>query len=197
MTLFRILSIALAAGYIYVWWKWYREYPILKSLQKSWSEKFRKETDIINRIRFGALITSLVTLVMMGLSGFLPVLFSGAQISGLLLIIHATIAPLFVLAVTVYILTVVHRMRYNRMDWRFLQGSAPETGPVFWQKTHFWISFIAVIPAILAILFMLYPLFGTDGQKALLNIHRYSTFAILAAGLHHLYLNRLNGENQN
>ena len=196
MSVFRILVLVVALAFLLIWFLIYRkQVRFLDLLQSVWFQITNRDSDLLLRIRSATQAILIITLTLMALTGFLPVLIAGNPINGIWLIIHVTVAPVFVLAVTVYILVTVHSMRFTLSEWQYLRGSASERKDQFWQKVHFWLGYLAVLAAVVSILLMFYPLFGTDTQHDLLNIHRYSTLIISIIVLNHFFLNRINEKN--
>ena len=134
--------------------------------------------------------------LILALSAYLQVLISGGPLSGWLLIIHVTAAPLFAVSLMLSILVWARRKLFNSQDGYYLQqlfrqqkilllrGSDTE----FWYKLIFWIFMISAIPAMLSIILQLYPLFGSAGMENLLIIHRYSTLILFIAAVNCTYL---------
>jgi hypothetical protein len=44
------------------------------------------------------------------------------------------------------------------------------------------------LPVILSVVLSMFPLFGTDGQEFLLNLHRYSALLLALVAIVHTYL---------
>jgi hypothetical protein len=148
--------------------------------------------DIQAGIYCGSFLLTVISFCLLATTGFLPVLLTGHHLSGLFLIIHVTIAPVFVLSVTILILLTVHKMRFDSQDLDAVrkQGKdvnlAAKTGLVI--KIEFWIAFVLIIVAIMAIILMMYPIFGETGQNKLLNLHKYSTLILFFLFQHQVYL---------
>lgn len=148
--------------------------------------------NIHDGIYCGSFLVTILSFCLLAITGFLPVLFSGQHLGGLFLIIHVTVAPALVLSVTVLILLTVHNMRFDIQDLDAVRkqgkdaGLAAKRGLVI--KIEFWIAFILIILAILAIILMMYPIFGEAGQNKLLNLHKYSTLILFFLFQHQVYL---------
>jgi len=128
-------------------------------------------------------LTAILFLVL-AITGIFPVLAFGMHLSSLLLIIHVTAAPFFVFSLMALILLQAHRHQYDDRDLVYLQaGLKREDGQdsgtfIFWKKTYFWLFSVFSIPAVMSMLVSMYPLFGTEGQILLLDIHRYSVLIL-------------------
>lgn len=125
--------------------------------------------------------------LILALSSMLPVL-SGNAMSGFLLIIHLLAAPVFVICVTVFVILKAHDLQFSQADSNYLLNAigrhvskdSLNEAESFWGKMYFWIFVVFVISAVLSVLLSMYPIFGTNGQVALLDIHRYSVLVLLA-----------------
>jgi len=130
--------------------------------------------------------------VILGLTGFFPVLLFGSHLSGLLLIIHVTVAPLFVLSLMFAILFWANYQQYDVQDISTIKTikknkNSENDVNSFWEKTYFWLFSIVSLPAILSMILSMYPIFGTDGQVYMLNLHRYTVLFLLIIASFHIY----------
>lgn len=129
--------------------------------------------------------------IVLALTGFIPILIFGGHLSGILLIIHVTTAPLFVLT---FMLTLVFKAQKNQFtqdDFKYLKEkwilkNATNISEQFNQKLCFWLFAVFSLPAILSMVLSMYPLFGTGWQVAMLNLHQFSVLALLIVSM--LYL---------
>jgi hypothetical protein len=133
-------------------------------------------------------------------TGFLPIIIAGGHLSGVLLIIHVTVAPFFCVFCALSIILWAHAQRFHGMDWTYivsLRGAKKnkvdtEIKDMFWQKIYFWLFMLASLPAIMSIILSMYPIFGTEGQDFLLQLHRYSTLLMfIVFSLHILTLSEI------
>ena len=150
-------------------------------------------------------LLSLLTLIfflILAISAYLQVIFNGGPLTDWALIIHVTVAPFFAVSLMLTVLTWVHKQRFNRQDWLTLRqiirqkkySVLQENHLHLWNKLYFWIFTLAAIPAIVSIIFQLYPIFNSEGMEYLLQIHRYSTLIIFVALIIHwrLLMQRVN-----
>jgi hypothetical protein len=90
-----------------------------------WRERKRlapgSTRDNLRRMSYGL---SAGFLLLLALTGFLPVLFLGGHLSGALLIIHVTVAPLFALCLSALALLWAHRLRFDEADWHFVLSAS-------------------------------------------------------------------------
>jgi len=150
-----------------------------------------KDRKPINNLRVIAYQLSLIFLILLVLSSYLPVILTGGHLSGLLLIFHVTIAPLFCISLAVFALFWAHTQRFSKGDNRLLRDrsfsrifSDGQISPA-WEKLIFWLFLIVALPAILSIILSMYPLFGSEGQEILLQTHRYTTLVLFILAVVH------------
>jgi len=91
--------------------------------------------------------------------------------------LHCIIAPAFVLGLATLALLGAGRCRFN----------ASPVSP--WaHKLCFWLMLILALPLILSIGLAMFPLYGTTGQRFLLNLHQYSALIFAMLVIWHAYL---------
>jgi cytochrome b subunit of formate dehydrogenase len=140
-------------------------------------------------------LLGLLCFIVLVITGFYPVLVQGEHLTGYLLMIHATFAPVFAACLAVLSLMWADNCRFDRSDWPWLQkllGREPAAKPAsgkcgLTQKVCFWLIVFLALPVILSIVLGMFPIFGTEGQECLLNLHRYSTLLLAAAAILHTY----------
>ncbi|MHC4475413.1 MAG: hypothetical protein ACYTEL_07200 [Planctomycetota bacterium] len=128
---------------------------------------FRRLASVFAVLSFFALVVT----------GFYPALVLGKSLSGYWVMIHTTAGGVFAGCLAVVALLCAE---YNRL--------ANNDGPGVGQKTAFWLILVLALPVILSIVLCMLPLLGTEGQKFLLNIHRYSALLLTLAAIVHGYL---------
>lgn len=119
-------------------------------------------------------------LIILFLTSFIPILF-GFRMSGLFLLIHVKAALL--ISVTLVLLVFLFSnqnqlsMEELKLFWlKLRQNKKVNAGIAL--KIIYWLLIALVLPAMLSIILMLFPIFGTDGIKLLVEIHRYSVLLI-------------------
>ena len=150
---------------------------------------------------FRSLTYQMVVLLflLLAASGFLPIIIIGGHLSGVLLIIHLIVAPVFCVLYALSIILWVNTQRFHGEDWTYLvslkgiRKNNNKVGSVltkmFWQKIYFWLFMLASLPAIMAIILSMYPFFGTTDNEFLMQLHRYSTLIMfIVFSLHILTL---------
>ncbi len=172
---------------------WKRYFSIREMMFRcSGSQTSVQDITVRERIFCSSIILSVFSFILLAITGIIPVLITGLHLSGTFLILHVTVAPLFVLSATVSILYLVHRMRMDKYVWETTRDKSKnmltKTNSESFKKIEFWLAYLLVIGAIMAIILMMYPLFGPDGQDFLLDLHRYSTLALFLIFQHRIYV---------
>lgn len=167
--------------------KW--EYSrLLKSLAEEFAGFNRtmlKKIEPLKALRKILYSITAILFIILAVTGFFSVLILGENLSGFLLIVHVTIAPIFVLTFTLSLLFYAHIQQFNTNDWYYVSQQEQQQNIsfnqriIFWKKVCFWLFTIISLPAILSIIMSMYPLFGTDGQNFLLDLHRFSVLFLL------------------
>ena len=141
-------------------------------------------------------LLALLCFVVLVITGFYPVLVHGEHLSGYLLMVHATFAPVLAGCLAVLALVWADRCRFDKSDWprpqKLLQQEPTnkQTGTKhqLWQKICFWLIIVSALPVILSIVLGMFLLFGTQGQEFLLDLHRYSALLLAVVAVVHTYL---------
>ena len=141
--------------------------------------------------------------VVLGLTGFYPWLVKGEHISGYLMMIHATFAPVFAVCLAVLAVMVADNYRLARTDcpvvekllgWlRVRKSTGDQTAAcachgTLGRKVTFWLIVILALPLILSIIASMFPLFGTHWQEILLATHRWTAVAFAVVVIVHTFL---------
>jgi len=141
-------------------------------------------------------LLALLCFVVLVITGFYPVLVHGEHLSGYLLMVHATFAPVLAGCLAVLALLWADRYRFDKSDWpwpqKLLQQEATDRPTRakyrLWQKICFWLIIVLALPVILSIVLGMFLLFGTQGQEFLLDLHRYSALLLAVVAVVHTYL---------
>ena len=149
------------------------------------------KSNIFKRLRYFFISTTVIFFIILALTGIIPVVILGEQISGLFLIVHVTIAPFFVAALMLTAVFWAHFQQFNHSDFIYLRNlqnkkevrNSGINQQKFWPKNYFWLFLVFSVPAVLSIILSMFPYFGTGGQITMLNIHRYSTLVLLIIAL--------------
>jgi len=141
------------------------------------------------RVLFFAIAAASV--VVLSLSGFIPYLLIGS-VSGVSLVLHVAIAPVFAVCMTAMTLLWAHRHRLDAQDLRWFWSIAQRrngvtesagTGHFPAMKMSLW-AMVILTPLIMgSIMLSMYPMFGTPGQRSLLTLHLVSGLLFVAAAV--------------
>lgn len=147
--------------------------------------------DALRRIAFGV---SSAFLLLLAVTGFVPVLILNQHLSGVLLIIHVTIAPLFALSLSAAALLWANRLNFDEGDWHCLmalwarKSPPPEMLVRFAMKIWFWLLLLLSLPLMLTVILGLFPLFGAEGEELLIRWHGYSALLLVLVALAEIHL---------
>ena len=201
MSVFRLIAIlliaALIAGIGYDLrrrmksWKAAGDF-LIRQIGDSWHG--RGNTGGLPRVRRIVTIVSAGLFLILALTGFLPVVFLGIHLSGVLLVIHVTVAPLFAISLSALALLWAHRLRFDESDWQIAlstgrwESRRKEALVRFALKVGFWLVLLLSLPLLLTVILSLFPLFGTGGETLLIRLHGYSALLLMITALGELYL---------
>ena len=146
-------------------------------------------------------IVAVVCFILLGLTGFWPVMVHGEHISGWPMILHATLAPIFAICLAILAITWAGQNRFAQGDCPWLQrllrrvtrlALPAQDGPcrcaATSMKITFWAIMILALPLILSIVLSMLPLFGTHWQELALATHGWTALVFAVAVLIHTYL---------
>jgi len=162
----------------------------LKSIQ---SKKLSKNLGSFRSIVY--LIAILEFFVML-ITGFAPLIFVGNNLTGIFLLVHVAIAPLIAITFAILVILFAHSNRFNDSDITIADKNDGKRKINFkittYLKLNFWLISLFSIPAMLSIILGMFPIFGTEGQINLLEIHRYSVLIISVLVIFHIGLLSVN-----
>lgn len=141
-------------------------------------------------------LLALLAFVVLVINGFYSSLILAGPISGYLLILQTTAGGVFAVCLAILAVMWAHNCRLDKNYWpwltRLLQHQpANTTAPAKYelcQKICFWLIIFLALPLILSIILSMFPLFGTEGQTCLLQLHRYSALILALIAIIHTYL---------
>ncbi|NOY59091.1 MAG: hypothetical protein GXO75_09180 [Calditrichaeota bacterium] len=141
-------------------------------------------------------LTAFCVLVM-ALTGFIPVVFFGTHMSGYILMLHVATSSLFALCIALAGILWAHKHRFEKADWQVFRALFSRNADVdltkkvkseFWNKVCFWSVINLSVLAISSIVASMYKIFGTHGQELLLQFHRYSTLLLIVLATIYTFL---------
>ena len=146
-------------------------------------------------------LLALVCFVVLALTGFYPVLILGEHISGYLVMLHATFAPVFAICMAVLAVLWASNCRFTTGDWPWFERivqritsvkgadkAAQSKSSGFGQKITFWLIIFLTLPLALSIVLSMFLLFGTHWQELLLGLHRYTAYIFTVVVIVHTFL---------
>jgi cytochrome b subunit of formate dehydrogenase len=208
MTIFRIISILtlliLFGAASFDLKRRFRTWNAVMEFLRGEIQKFILVWQVRTALRSGRAIAIVRTMVyalvvlcffILAGTGFAPILFSGGHLTGILLVIHVTVAPLFALSLSAAALLWAHSLRFDEDDWRVVRhlgdpGLRDKTIR-FASKVGFWLILLLSLPLMLTVILELFPLFGTEGEAFLIRLHGYSALSLMLVALGHIYLTTL------
>jgi cytochrome b subunit of formate dehydrogenase len=141
------------------------------------------------------LVTVLCFLVL-ALTGFWPLLVRGQHISGYLMMIHATFAPVFALCLAILAVTWAGSYSFAADDCAWVQRLLRRTTRLrvsaeekpwrcsrLLQKVTFWLILFLALPLILSVIVSMFHLLGTGWQHTTLAIHRWTGLAFVIVAI--------------
>ncbi|MHC4325831.1 MAG: cytochrome b/b6 domain-containing protein [Planctomycetota bacterium] len=163
-------------------------------------KSIRKQSLVVI-LRMLAYLLALVSFVVLALTGFYPVLILGEHISGYLVMLHVTFAPVLTVCVAVLAVMWASNCRFTAGDWPWLErivqrvtsvknaGKTAQTkSSGLGQKITFWLVLFLTLPLALSIVISMFPLFGTHGQELLLGLHRKISYIFTVVVIAHTFL---------
>lgn len=155
-----------------------------------------QKLSLIGRLRKLVYLLALLAFVVLVLNGFYPSMILGKSISGYWIMLQTTAGGVFTVCIAILAVMWAHNCRLDKNYWPWLtrllnhqpvDTAAPEKYELC-QKICFWLIIFLALPLILSIVLSMFPLFGTDGQKCLLHLHRYSALSLALIAIIHTYL---------
>ncbi|MGE5293803.1 MAG: hypothetical protein ACM3VT_03150 [Solirubrobacterales bacterium] len=146
-------------------------------------------------------LVAMVCFIVLAITGFYPTVVKGTNISGFLMYIHATFAPVFALCLAILAITWAggHRFVASDCPWllRLLRRvtrmrlPADDRGwcsSVVVYKLTFWLILFLALPLILSIIASMFHLLGTDWQYFAMTVHRWTSLVFAVAVIINTYL---------
>lgn len=164
------------------------------AVQLLWgSRRSMKPGNALDVLRGLFYLLTLALFLILAVTGFIPVVVFGAHLSGILLLVHVTAAPIFALSLAILSLLWAHRQRFTEENWDTVKDLAARRhvepdrlNDVGW-KVCFWLVLSFALPLILSIILGVFPLFGTDGQETLVLLHGVSALLLTIVAVVHTY----------
>jgi cytochrome b subunit of formate dehydrogenase len=146
-------------------------------------------------------LLAIVCFLVLSITGFYPLLVKGEHISGFLMMIHATFAPIFALCLAILAITWAGSNRFTADDcpWlgrllrrvtrlRIPADDRPCRCSLVAYKAAFWLLMFLALPLILSIVVSMFHLLGTNWQGITLALHRWTGLVFVIVAIIHTYL---------
>ena len=206
--MFRVLSIVIIIGSLIWLYRYLNKNNLsfnevvnsyFSSFKKSFSNlKLLKSQSFLENLTSIKRIVYLFTLflfIIMVISAFIPIILFGDSLNGLFLLVHVSAAPLFAIFLAILIILFAHSNRFNKNDLDLSnQKKKFNFNQIGYIKITFWLIVFFSIPTMISVILGMFPLFGTEGQLYLLEIHRYSTLIVLILVILHSGLITVNSK---
>jgi cytochrome b subunit of formate dehydrogenase len=160
----------------------------------------KKKRSLIGILRILVYLVALLSFVILAITGFYPTIILGQHISGYLVMVHATFAPVLAVCLAVLAVMWARNCRFTGGDWPWFErivqrvtltdspgDEAPRQGSGIGQKIAFWLVIFLALPLILSIVLSMFPLLGTHWQEVLLALHRYTALVFAMVAILHTY----------
>lgn len=157
------------------------------------SRRSMKPENSLGLLRRLLYLLTLLLFVILAITGFVPVVFFGRHLTGVLLLVHATAAPIFALSLAILSLLWAHRQRFTGENWETARELSarkhvePDRLENLGRKICFWLILFFALPLILSIILGVFPLFGTEGQDSLVFLHGISALLLTVTAVIHTY----------
>ena len=163
----------------------------------------KQKRSLVDLFRILVYLVAMFSFVVLALTGFYPVLVLGEHITGYLVMVHATFAPVFAGCLAVLAVLWARQCRFTPGDlpWfeRLVQRvtltltegpdeAARRKSSGLGQKVTFWLIIFLALPLGLSILLSMFPLLGTHWQELLLSLHRYTAYVFALVVIAHTVL---------
>ncbi len=180
--IYRLMTAIVFLGMIFMLWKY------MRSNGSGLLNYFQKPLKIMGFLRLIGYLFILTGVLILSISAMIPVILGADHLTGIMLIVHVTFAPALMGVLFLFLILTGHLMTFNRQDFLNLRNRSINRKDFFWQKVIFWIFSTTLVVAAGTIILMLFPLFGTDGQKILLDIHRITALGLVTMAAWHFWL---------
>lgn len=150
---------------------------------------FLLEQDLnwIGRIKKLLFLVLLSSFAVLFVTGFGPVLL-GYRLHGYLLMIHASFAPVFIGTASLLILLGAQKVLTKNTKNKSSSCRCGLIGTCICSAACFWALAFLALPVTLSMVLSMFPVFGTDWQILLLEVHRYSTLLLACVTFIYLYI---------
>ncbi len=155
-----------------------------------------QKLNLLGALRKLIYLLAILCVLVLTITGFVPHLIFGVTIHSYWLMIHATFAPVFAICVAALAVMWAHNCQFNKNYWPWLNKILPrkpksQQRPQPYElstKICFWLILVLTLPVILSAVSSMFPIFGTEMQVFLMELHRYTALLLLSVAIAHTYL---------
>lgn len=160
-----------------------------------------QKSSLLGALKKLCYLVAMVCFIVLAFTGFYPMLVKGEHISGYLMMVHATFAPVFALCLAIIALTWAgeHRLVASDCPWlmrllrrvtrlRLPADERPWCLSRVVYKLSFWLILFLALPLILSIVVSMFHLLGTDWQHLTLALHRWTSLVFAIVVIVNTYL---------
>jgi cytochrome b subunit of formate dehydrogenase len=160
-----------------------------------------QKSSLLGALKKLCYLVAMVCFLVLAITGFYPTLVRGEHISGFLMYIHATFAPIFALCLAILAITWAGSYSFVASDCPWLSRllrrvtrlrvpaeDKPWCLSLIVYKAAFWLILFLALPLILSIVVSMFHLLGTDWQHLTLALHRWISLVFAIAVIIHTYL---------
>lgn len=176
-------------------------HPLKKSVHLLTLLFVEQKLSLAGALRKLVYLLAMLCFVVLAVTGFYPTIILGQHISGFLVMVHATFAPVFAICLAVLAVMWARNCRFAHGDWPWFERIVQRATLVkitgeeaqcesscIGQKITFWLIIFLALPLVLSIVLSMFPIFGTHWQELLLGIHRYTALVFALVAVVHIYL---------
>ena len=188
--IFRVVSILLIAAVLIYLFRKLKPHKITpKSVWQFCREDFTENLIIAWRIKSDSFFQKIKSItahicaalfIILFITAFLPVVF-GYHMSGLFMMVHASTALLVSICLVAFVFLFSNSNQLSLEEIQNLTNDHKQKKSLnsrIMLKVLYWLIIALTLPAMLSIILMLYPLFGTDGLEFLADVHRWSVLLL-------------------
>lgn len=188
--IFRVVTILLIASLLVYLFRKLKPHKITPKnvwqfCKKDFSENLvitwrNKTSSFFKKIKSVTVHLCAALFIVLFITAFLPVVF-GYHMSGLFMMIHASTALLASICLVAFVFLFSNSNQLSLEELEKLVDDYRQKKTFDSQimlKVLYWLIIAFILPAMLSIILMLYPLFGTDGLEFLADVHRWSVLLL-------------------
>lgn len=160
-----------------------------------------QKSSLLGALKKLCYLVALVCFLVLAFTGFWPLLVRGEHISGYLMMIHATFAPVFALCLAILAVTWAGQYRFTADDWPWIAKllrrttrlrvpveDKPWSFSVLAYKATFWVLMFLALPLIFSIVVSMFHILGTSWQFFAMAAHRWTGLVFAIVAIIHTYL---------